>query len=234
VIRLLYSIFFYLLVPFIIGRLFLRGLSSPAYRLRWKERFGFVTPQHNQRVIWLHSVSVGETLAAVPLVKALQQQYPNHRLMITCMTATGSDRIRAAFGDSVDHSYAPYDMPDSVSRFLNRVKPELLIIMETELWPNTIAACHRRGIPVLLANGRLSQKSAQGYGKIKPLITPLLQSITAVVAQHIDDGARFVALGLPESKLTISGNIKFDLDIDSQLQRRAQQLRNRWQSSQQR
>ena len=233
-IRLLYSIFFYLLVPFIIGRLFLRGLSSPAYRLRWKERFGFVTPQHNQRVIWLHSVSVGETLAAVPLVKALQQQYPNHRLMITCMTATGSDRIRAAFGDSVDHSYAPYDMPDSVSRFLNRVKPELLIIMETELWPNTIAACHRRGIPVLLANGRLSQKSAQGYGKIKPLITPLLQSITAVVAQHIDDGARFVALGLPESKLTISGNIKFDLDIDSQLQRRAKQLRNRWQSSQRR
>ena len=233
-IRLLYSIFFYLLVPFIIGRLFLRGLSSPAYRLRWKERFGFVTPQHNQRVIWLHSVSVGETLAAVPLVKALQQQYPNHRLMITCMTATGSDRIRAAFGDSVDHSYAPYDMPDSVSRFLNRVKPELLIIMETELWPNTIAACHRRGIPVLLANGRLSQKSAQGYGKIKPLITPLLQSITAVVAQHIDDGARFLALGLPESKLTISGNIKFDLDIDSQLQRRAQQLRNRWQSSQRR
>ena len=233
-IRLLYSIFFYLLVPFIIGRLFLRGLSSPAYRLRWKERFGFVTPRHNQRVIWLHSVSVGETLAAVPLVKALQQQYPNHRLMITCMTATGSDRIRAAFGDSVDHSYAPYDMPDSVSRFLNRVKPELLIIMETELWPNTIAACHRRGIPVLLANGRLSQKSAQGYGKIKPLITPLLQSITAVVAQHIDDGARFVALGLPESKLTISGNIKFDLDIDSQLQRRAQQLRNRWQSSQRR
>lgn len=233
-IRLLYSIFFYLLVPFIIGRLFLRGLSSPAYRLRWKERFGFVTPRHNQRVIWLHSVSVGETLAAVPLVKALQQQYPNHRLMITCMTATGSDRIRAAFGDSVDHSYAPYDMPDSVSRFLNRVKPELLIIMETELWPNTIAACHRRGIPVLLANGRLSQKSAQGYGKIKPLITPLLQSITAVVAQHIDDGARFVALGLPESKLTISGNIKFDLDIDSQLQRRAKQLRNRWQSSQRR
>lgn len=233
-IRLLYSIFFYLLVPFIIGRLFLRGLSSPAYRLRWKERFGFVTPQHNQRVIWLHSVSVGETLAAVPLVKALQQQYPNHRLMITCMTATGSDRIRAAFGDSVDHSYAPYDMPDSVSRFLNRVKPELLIIMETELWPNTIAACHRRGIPVLLANGRLSQKSAQGYGKIKPLITPLLQSITAVVAQHIDDGARFLALGLPESKLTISGNIKFDLDIDSQLQRRAKQLRNRWQSSQRR
>ena len=149
------------------GRLLLRGFSSPAYHRRLKERFGFVADQSNRRVIWLHSVSVGETLAAVPLVKALQQQYPNYRLMVTCMTATGSDRIRAAFGDTVEHSYAPYDMPDSVSRFLNRVKPQLLIIMETELWPNTVAACHKRGIPVLLANGRLSQKSAVGYGKVK-------------------------------------------------------------------
>ena len=231
VIRLIYSIFFYLLTPFIIGRLLLRGFSSPAYLQRWKERFGFVANQPNRRVIWLHSVSVGETLAAVPLVKALQQQYPSHRLMVTCMTATGSDRIRAAFADTVEHSYAPYDMPDSVSRFLNRVQPELLIIMETELWPNTVAACYRRGIPVLLANGRLSQKSALGYGKVKPLIKPLLKSMTAVVAQHSDDGERFVQLGLPQSKLTISGNIKFDLDIDQQLQQRASQLHRQWQSA---
>ncbi len=221
-------------MPFIMGRLLLRGFSSPAYHRRWKERFGFVANQPNRRVIWLHSVSVGETLAAVPLVKALQQQYPNYRLMVTCMTATGSDRIRAAFGDTVEHSYAPYDMPDSVSRFLNRVKPQLLIIMETELWPNTVAACYKRGIPVLLANGRLSQKSALGYGKVKSLIKPLLQSMTAVVAQHSDDGARFVELGLPESKLTISGNIKFDLAIDQQLQQRASQLHRQWQSADQR
>ena len=233
-IRLLYSIFFYLLTPFIIGRLFLRGLSSPAYHRRWKERFGFVASQPNSRVIWLHSVSVGETLAAVPLVKALQQQYPSHRLMITCMTATGSDRICAVFGDTVEHSYAPYDMPDSVSRFLNRIEPELLIIMETELWPNTVAACYKRGIPVLLANGRLSQKSALSYGKVKPLIKPLLKSMTAVVAQHSDDGARFVKLGLPQSKLTISGNIKFDLDIDQQLQQRAALLHSQWQAADQR
>ena len=111
------------------------------------------------------------------------------------MTPTGSERIKAAFGDSVDHCYAPYDMPDSVARFLSRVKPKILIIMETELWPNTIAACHKRNIPVLLANGRLSEKSANAYKRIQPLVRPMLGQITAVAAQHRDDGARFNDLG---------------------------------------
>jgi 3-deoxy-D-manno-octulosonic-acid transferase len=226
--RLIYSVLFYLLLPLIILRLLFRGLKSSGYRSRWAERFGLVASTADKRIIWLHAVSVGETLAAAPLVRALQEQYPQHRLLVTCMTPTGSERIQAVFGDSVEHCYAPYDMPDALSRFLATVNPEILIIMETELWPNTIAACHRRNIPVVLANARLSQKSALGYSRVKPLVKPMLESMTAVVAQHHDDGARFIDLGLPDFVLSISGNIKFDLTLDAPLKQYAQQLGTQW------
>jgi 3-deoxy-D-manno-octulosonic-acid transferase len=238
--RFLYTVIFYLLSPVIVLRLLYRALKAPAYARRWSERFGFVDVPSSQDIIWLHAVSVGETLAAIPLVKSLQHSYPNSRpspsysLMVTCMTPTGSERIKAAFGDSVDHSYAPYDMPDAVARFLNRVKPKVLIIMETELWPNTIAACSARNIPVILANGRLSAKSARAYGKIPSLIGPMLQSMSAVVAQHGDDGARFTDLGLPASALSVSGNIKFDLHLDSEVQGKAGLLGSEWRGDSQR
>ena len=232
--RFFYSVSFYLLSPIILLRLLYRARRAPAYARRWAERFGFVAEATGNKTIWLHSVSVGETLAAVPLVKALQQRYPDHRLMVTCMTVTGSERIRAAFGDTVNHSYAPYDMPDSVARFLNRVQPSILIIMETELWPNTIAACCSRNIPVILANGRLSAKSAAAYSKISRLVRPMLWSMSAVVAQHADDGARFTQLGLPDKALTISGNIKFDLHLNSEVQAKDQSLAVQWRGDNQR
>jgi len=232
--RFFYSVSIYLLSQIILLRLLYRALRAPAYARRWRERFGFVAQTNGGKTIWLHSVSVGETLAAVPLVKALQQRYPDYRLTVTCMTPTGSERIQAAFGDSVDHYYAPYDMPDSVARFLNRVRPELLLIMETELWPNTIAACSSRSIPVILANGRLSAKSAAAYGKIPRLVGSMLRSISAVVAQHDDDGNRFARLGLPPEALTISGNIKFDLHLDSEVRAKAQSLTTEWQGENQR
>lgn len=232
--RFFYSVSIYLLSPIILLRLLYRALRAPAYARRWRERFGFVAQTNGGKTIWLHSVSVGETLAAVPLVKALQQRYPDYRLTVTCMTPTGSERIQAAFGDSVDHYYAPYDMPDSVARFLNRIRPELLLIMETELWPNTIAACSSRSIPVILANGRLSAKSAAAYGKIPRLVGSMLRSISAVVAQHDDDGNRFARLGLPPEALTISGNIKFDLHLDSEVRAKAQSLTTEWQGENQR
>lgn len=227
-IRYIYSLVLYALVPVIVIRLLYRSFRAPAYRQHWGQRLGFAPKLADRKTIWLHAVSVGETLAAVPLIRVLQEKYPNCRLMVTCMTPTGSQRIQAEFGDSVDHSYAPYDMPDAVARFLNRVQPELLIIMETELWPNTIAACRRRNIPVILANARLSEKSARGYQKIAPLVKPMLQSMDAVVAQHKDDGARFIDLGLPEQALSISGNIKFDLTLDTEMHRSAQQLSQQW------
>ena len=233
--RHLYSVFFYLLMPLILLRLLFRGMAAPSYRKRWLQRFGFFTPPElNKDTIWLHAVSVGETLAAVPLVKALQTKYPDHRLLITCMTPTGSERITAAFGDSVDHSYAPYDTPDAVARFLRRVQPKMLIIMETELWPNTVAGCYKRQIPVILANGRLSEKSARGYGRVPGLSAPMLGQLTAVAAQHGDDGARFTELGLSAKNLYITGNIKFDLDLSAEVRQSAEALRQQWSGTTQR
>ncbi|MEJ6772752.1 MAG: lipid IV(A) 3-deoxy-D-manno-octulosonic acid transferase [Porticoccaceae bacterium] len=227
--RIIYSAIFYLLTPIILLRLLYRALKAPAYRKRWAERFGFpVYAESTADFIWLHAVSVGETLAAVPLVKTLQEKYPQHLLMVTCMTPTGSERIKAAFGDSVDHSYMPYDTPDAVARFLNRLKPKMLIIMETELWPNTIAACQSRDIPVILANGRLSARSAAAYQSISSLVQPMLSGISAVAAQHKDDGDRFIRLGLPPSALEVTGNIKFDLSLDRDVQDRAAVLSEQW------
>ena len=233
--RHLFSVFFYLLLPLILLRLLFRGIATPNYRKRWLQRFGFVSaPESSKEIIWLHAVSVGETLAAVPLVKALQIKYPDHRLLVTCMTATGSERITAAFGDSVDHSYAPYDMPGSVARFLSRVQPKILIIMETELWPNTVAACYQRQIPVILANGRLSEKSARGYARVPKLSAPMFAQLSAVAAQHRDDGARFEALGLPPENLYISGNIKFDLELNEHIRLSAEALGQYWRGAGQR
>ncbi|MGB0449277.1 MAG: lipid IV(A) 3-deoxy-D-manno-octulosonic acid transferase [Porticoccaceae bacterium] len=227
--RLIYSVIFYLLTPLIAARLMYRAIKAPAYRLRWPERLGFVSPVSTEKQsIWVHAVSVGETLAAVPLVKVLQKKYPDYRLVVTCMTPTGSERVKAAFGDSVDHCYAPYDMPDSVARFLDRVKPKMAIIMETELWPNTIAACHKRKIPLVLANGRLSEKSAAAYRRIQPLVRPMLAQLTAAAVQNKDDGARFTDLGLAQSALIVTGNIKFDLSLGQAIKDNAQQLQTEW------
>ena len=227
--RFLYSVLFYCLLPAIVMRLLWRGIKAPSYFQRWTERFGFCQRlEPSVSTIWLHAVSVGETLAAVPLVRALQDKYPDHRIFMTCMTPTGSDRVLSIFGDSVEHSYAPYDLPDAVARFLNRVDPKLLIIMETELWPNTIAACKRRGIPVIVANARLSEKSARGYQRISPIVAPMLNNLHTVTAQHTDDAQRFQSLGLPQSGSVVTGNIKFDLHLDQDLRAKASQLLDDW------
>lgn len=227
--RLLYTALLYLLTPVILARLWLRGRQAPAYRRRIAERFGWIPDMaEGKPLLWVHAVSVGETLAAVPLVKALRDRYPDKRILVTTMTPTGSERVRAALGSEVEHVYAPYDFPGAVARFLRRTRPEALIIMETELWPNTVAACRRRDIPVLLANARLSEKSAKGYRRLGGLTRQLLSSLHCVAAQADADGERFVALGLPRERLTVTGNIKFDLELSQELRERAQQLQSRW------
>ena len=227
----LYSLLFYLLTPFILLRLIWRGRKAPDYRKRWVERFGFVpTVDPGQQVIWVHSVSVGETLAAVPMIKELQLRYPEALLAVTTMTPTGSARVRAVFGESVYHVYAPYDLPGVLSRFLQRVQPNILVIMETELWPNLVHCCRDRDIPVVVANARLSEKSAKGYSKFSKLTEPMLRRINCVAAQHEDDGERFLGLGLSKKQLIITGNIKFDLHLDDDLKNRAAALRAQWRS----
>ncbi len=229
--RWLYTALFYCSLPLIAARLWWRGRRAPAYRQRVAERFGFFPARVAPQGIWVHAVSLGEVIAAAPLVRALMQRHPELPLTVTTMTPTGSERVRALFGDAVFHVYAPYDVPGCIARFLRRVRPRLLVIVETELWPNTIHACAMRGIPVLLANARLSEKSARGYRRFAAVTAPMLRELGKVVAQNAQDGARFVALGLPAERLVVSGSIKFDIAIDADLYARAQQQRECWRSA---
>jgi 3-deoxy-D-manno-octulosonic-acid transferase len=225
--RLLYTLLLYLLLPAVLLRLCWRARRAPDYARRRGERFGRVAPLP-EPVIWVHAVSVGETLAAVPLIRRLQARHPHARLLVTTTTPTGSERVRALFGAGVTHCYAPYDFPDAVARFLRRVRPALLVVMETELWPNLLHACARRGIPVVLANARLSERSARGYHRVRWLTAPMLRTLAAVAAQTRADGARFLALGLAPDKLQVTGNIKFDLELSPALRARATALHADW------
>lgn len=232
--RYIYSLLFYLLIPVVVLRLLWRSIKAPAYRKRWQERFGFVrkpaafSVADCSPVIWVHAVSVGETLAAVPMIRALQAKYPKGQLIVTTTTPTGSARVTASFGDSVFHCYAPYDLPCAVGRFLRRMAPDMVVIMETELWPNILHLSRRRGIPVVLANARLSASSARGYRRFSWLATPMLADLSCVAAQHQGDGERFVSLGLSPAVLTVTGNIKFDVVLDEAIRAKAKQLKGEW------
>lgn len=223
--RAIYTFVFYLFLPFILLRLLWRSIAAPAYAKRWAERFGFFPALvTSKQVVWLHTVSVGEFLGALPLIRRLLADEKIH-LVITTTTPTGSERVRALLGDAVFHVYAPYDLPDAIGRFLRRVQPSMYLIMETELWPNTVAACARRKIPAVLINARLSEKSARGYARFSKLTSSMLNNLHLVLIQNSIDAARFVHLGLAESKVRITGNIKFDLTLNDELRLRAAELK---------
>ena len=212
--RWLYTAILRLIFPVIWVRLWWRGRHAPEYRLRWPERMGLGAPSRPaQRPIWIHAVSVGETLAAQPLIAALRQQYPALPLLITTMTPTGSERVRAIYGDAVSHVYAPYDYPGAIARFLAHWQPVALVIMETELWPNTLAAAAEHSMPVLLANARLSERSASGYAKAGSLTRGMLKCLTRIAAQDEATARRFRALGVPDERIAVTGSLKFDLAI---------------------
>lgn len=224
----LYQVLLYLIQPLIWLRLLLRSRKAPAYRKRWAERYGFCAGKVVPGGIMLHSVSVGETLAAIPLVRALRHRYPYLPITVTTMTPTGSERVQSAFGNDVHHVYLPYDLPGSIRRFLDQVNPKLVIIMETELWPNLINALHQRQIPLVIANARLSARSAAGYQKIGGFIRDILRRITLIAAQNQEDGERFIELGLIRSQLTVTGSLKFDISVTPELAARAITLRRQW------
>lgn len=226
--QLLYTTLFYLIQPLIWLRLWVRGRKAPAYRKRWGERYGFYKQPLKPGGILMHSVSVGETLAAIPLVRALRHRYPDLPITVTTMTPTGSERVLSAFGNDVQHVYLPYDLPDALNRFLNAVDPKLVLVMETELWPNLIAALHMRNIPLVIANARLSARSAKGYAKLGDFIRTLLRRITLIAAQNEEDGERFIALGAKRNQLTVTGSLKFDISVTPQLASRAVTLRRQW------
>ena len=181
--RYFYSAVFYIALPFIVLRMLWRSRRAPAYRGRLGERlarFDNSALAADRPVIWVHAVSVGETIAAEPLVDALLVRYPGHSLVITTTTPTGSERVHALFGDRVFHVYAPWDLPGATRRFFDAVKPRLLLLMETELWPNMLHRAQASGCPVVLANARLSARSARGYRRIASLSRDMLSQLAAV------------------------------------------------------
>lgn len=221
-----YTLLLYLLLPLVLLRLLLRGLRAPAYWRRWPERFGFAPlAPAGAPVIWLHAVSVGEVQAAAPLVRALRTHYPRHTFVITTMTPTGAEQVRASLGREVVHCYVPYDLPGAVRRFLTRIRPSAAIIMETELWPNIFHGCHVRSIPLLLVNVRLSARSAAGYRRIRHLTAEMLGHVSALAAQTRADAERVIALGVPAARVRVTGSIKFDVRLPASLREEAAVLR---------
>lgn len=224
--RYIYNILLYLSIPLILIRLLWRSIKSPDYRKRWNERFGFFTISKKfQNGIVIHAVSVGETTAAIPLIRQLQKDYPNLPITVTTMTVTGSQQVKKSLKDSVFHIYMPYDLPDAVKRFFNKTKPKMLIIMETELWPNLLHYACTRQIPILLANARLSEKSAQGYAKIKILTTNMFKNINCIAAQAPPDANRFIQLGASQEHVSITGSIKFDINLAPSIKEAGEILR---------
>ena len=222
VLRWLYTGLLYLILPLALLRLYWRGRQDPGHRRRWRERLGLI-PTLPAGGLWVHAVSVGETRAALPLIRALLERYPDWPLLVTTTTLTGSRQVREALGEQVQHVYAPYDLPGAVARFLRQTRPRLAVIMETELWPNLLRQCAVAGIPTLIANARLSERSARGYARIRGLTAPMLRDITLIAAQAEADAERFRALGAHHVQVT--GNLKYDLALPNDLPEQGRRLR---------
>ncbi len=226
IIRAIYSLLLYLLLPLILLRLLWRGLKAPAYRQRWRERFALYRGKGPEVKIWVHTVSVGEFIATVPLIRALSEEIPAQQILVTTMTPTGSARVKETFGEQIRHVYLPYDLPDAVSRFLRRYRPAVALVMETEIWPNLFHQCAALKIPLLMGNVRLSQRSLEGYRRWIPrLVREALQQVSWAAVQGEADRKRLIELGVEPEKAEATGSIKFDLTLPESLQEQGVALR---------
>ena len=212
-----YRLLLTLVVPFALLRLWWRGRKQPGYRQHIGERFGFIAVPQDRPILWLHAVSVGETRAAEPLVHALLEHYPEHRILLTHMTPTGRETSTHLYQDPrILIAYVPYDLTGAVDRFLKRVRPEIGLLMETEIWPNLILRSRRHEVPIMLINARLSARSARRYGQFRNRIRPVLAALSATGAQTSADAERLAALGA--EPISVTGNLKFDVRINPALQ----------------
>ena len=199
--RFLYTLLLYLLSPLILLRLWWRGRRNPGYRRRTGERFGLYNRTLHRGCIWIHAVSVGESQATQPIMRWISETWPDIPVVISTTTPTGAERIEQMYQESVLHIYFPYDLPFAIRRALRILRPRLLVVMETEIWPNLMHQCAAGGIPVLLANARLSAPSARGYGRIRRLIEPAVQAFAQIAAQNEADAQRFIELGADPDRL---------------------------------
>lgn len=212
--RIVYTLLLWMGLPLIAMRLWLRSFREPGYVKHLGERFGRydIDFDFDKPLIWVHAVSVGEVRASAPLVGALRNMYPNHVFLVTCMTVAGREAIDRVFGSSVLAAFLPYDYPFAVRGFLNYFRPRLGVLMETEIWINLLAACRRRQLPVMLANGRMSPRSMRGYARISRLTRPAFESLAGICAQSESDAIRFTSLGA--HYVQVAGNLKFDVESD--------------------
>jgi 3-deoxy-D-manno-octulosonic-acid transferase len=225
-VRWIYTVILYLLTPWAVLHLCWRARRQPAYLQHIGERFGFYAGTSWQPVLWIHAVSVGETRAAEPLVKALQRRHPGRSILLTHMTPTGRETARALFGDQVESRYLPYDFPWAIRRFLRRYRPQAGIVMETELWPNLVEACRNVSVPLHLVNARLSERSAKRYKRFRSLAATMLNSLTTIGAQTERDAQRLQELGA--AKVAITGNLKFDREVPAEQLALGSKLRERF------
>ena len=221
--RALYTACWYLLAPLLPLRLLWRGRREPGYLTAIGERYGRYTQRPASPVIWLHAVSLGETRAAAPLVARLRRAHPEATILVTHMTATGRAASEALFGGDVIRAWLPYDLPFAMRRFLAHFSPRVGLVLETELWPNLLAAATAARIPVYLVNARLSERSARGYRRIGTLARSMLGELAGVAAQAAADATRLAALGAPPP--TVTGNIKFDIEPGDDARARGRELR---------
>lgn len=222
--RRLYTAVLYLLSPLIWWRVWREWLPTHSRR----ERLGCIPATRGHRCLWLHAASVGEVVTATPLIRALLADYPDHALVITTMTATGAERVSQTFGDSVRHHFLPLDFPGATRRFLRRLDPCMAIIVETELWPNLLASCRRRRIPVVVANARLSPSAFRLYRRFAALSRGMLEDTTWIGAKSPTDAERFIALGALPSRVAMTGALKFDLSLDDGVSEEGERLRIQW------
>ncbi|ENP7381124.1 lipid IV(A) 3-deoxy-D-manno-octulosonic acid transferase [Vibrio parahaemolyticus] len=224
-IRIIYTALLALASPFLLLGLYKSKPNKPKFGGRWKEHFG-ITPQlkTHQRPIWIHAVSVGESIAATPLIKELKQQYPEQPIVVTTTTSTGAEQI-AKLGDLVEHRYMPIDFGFAVKSFLKAIQPEKMLIIETELWPNTLNVVKQANVPITVVNARLSEKSCKNYAKVQWIFNQLHPCLTQVLCQTDSDAERFERLGVNKEKLSVTGSIKFDIQISDHVKQQGKALR---------
>jgi len=223
--RLLYALAWLAATPFVLARLAWRNRRQRGYLDHLGERFGRYRPRREGPYIWIHAVSLGETRAAAPLVEALRKRHPGHNVLITHMTPTGRAASRDTFGDSVERAWLPYDMGFAVRGFLRHYRPDFGVLLETEIWPRLLQEGVRQGVPIVLANGRLSRRSAERYARIPTLTRWAMGNLRGIAAQTEDDARRFARLGGPTP--AVLGNVKFDLEVPAEMLERGREFRAR-------
>jgi len=223
-VRILYNLLTYILLLPYAGYWIVRGFVNRAYWNKFYQRLGADYPQL-ERCIWVHAVSVGEVVAAVPLIRALLARYPDYPLLVTTVTPTGAARVAAIFGEDVHHAYIPFEMPQAIDNFFSSVNPQLAMVLETEIWPNLYRGCGVRDIPLLLVSARISPKSVQSYRRLLPLFRETLSHGIIIAAQTEADAERFLSLGAAPERTRITGNIKFDIELPPDLFARGRAIR---------